>query len=119
MSSDSLWRDRSAPTRWLRNFAAAICLALAGDLGAQDVVGPADAPIRNTPSTSQPSQNSEIPPSLYSAPESNFHSMGGAANEVGSEPRRFHYALQFSFRGVYDDNINISQTNPISDYYFA
>ena len=35
------------------------------------------------------------------------------------EPRRFHYALQFTVRGVWDDNIFISHTNRKSDYYFA
>src|SRR5204863_1695964 len=40
-------------------------------------------------------------------------------NEVSSEPRRFHYGFQVTARGVYDDNINISQTNRVSDYYFA
>ncbi len=36
-----------------------------------------------------------------------------------SEPRRFHYALQLTVRGVWDDNIFISHTNRVSDYYFA
>jgi hypothetical protein len=36
-----------------------------------------------------------------------------------AEPRRFQYALRLTIRGVYDDNINISQTNRISDYYVA
>jgi len=34
-------------------------------------------------------------------------------------PRRFHYKLQLSIRGVYDDNINITETNPISDFYIS
>jgi len=36
-----------------------------------------------------------------------------------SEPRRFHYELRLTVRGVYDDNIFISHTNKVSDYYFA
>src|SRR5207248_9741716 len=32
-------------------------------------------------------------------------------------PRRFHYELRFSVRGVYDDNINLSHDNRVSDYY--
>jgi hypothetical protein len=36
-----------------------------------------------------------------------------------AEPRRFHYILQLTARGVYDDNINISHTDRKSDYYFA
>jgi hypothetical protein len=36
-----------------------------------------------------------------------------------SEPRRFHYELRLTVRGVWDDNIFISHTNRVSDYYFA
>jgi hypothetical protein len=36
-----------------------------------------------------------------------------------AEPRRFHYSLRLTVRGVYDDNIFISNTNRVSDYYFA
>ena len=32
-------------------------------------------------------------------------------------PRRFHYELRLSLRGVYDDNINLSHDNRVSDYY--
>jgi hypothetical protein len=35
------------------------------------------------------------------------------------EPRRFHYQLSLTVRGVWDDNIFISHTNKVSDYYFA
>ena len=35
------------------------------------------------------------------------------------EPRRFHYGLQLTVRGVWDDNIFISHTDKKSDYYFA
>jgi hypothetical protein len=35
------------------------------------------------------------------------------------EPRRFHYSLRLNIRGVYDDNIFLSHTNRVSDYYFA
>jgi hypothetical protein len=32
-------------------------------------------------------------------------------------PRRFHYQLRLSVRSVYDDNINLFQTNRVSDFY--
>jgi len=32
-------------------------------------------------------------------------------------PRRFHYGLSLTVRSVYDDNINLSDTNRISDFY--
>jgi hypothetical protein len=35
------------------------------------------------------------------------------------EPRRFHYGLLFTVRGVWDDNIFLSHNNKTSDYYFA
>ena len=33
--------------------------------------------------------------------------------------RNFHYVLRLTVRGVWDDNIFISHTNKVSDYYFA
>ena len=35
------------------------------------------------------------------------------------EPRRFHFLFSLTVRGVWDDNIFISHTNKVSDYYFA
>jgi hypothetical protein len=35
------------------------------------------------------------------------------------QSRRFQYGLLFRARGVYDDNINISHFNAVSDYYFV
>jgi len=40
-------------------------------------------------------------------------------NGVSAIPRRLHYALKFTIRGVYDDNIDISHSDRIHDYYFA
>lgn len=34
-------------------------------------------------------------------------------------PRRFHYEIRLSIRGVYDDNINLLDSNPVSDFYFS
>jgi hypothetical protein len=42
------------------------------------------------------------------------------SSEIHSgEPRRFHYRLRLNIRGVYDDNIFVSHTDRVSDYYFA
>jgi hypothetical protein len=38
---------------------------------------------------------------------------------VAETPRRFKYGLSFTIRGVYDDNIDISPFNRVSDYYVA
>src|SRR5437867_6539122 len=43
----------------------------------------------------------------------------GGETISSSEPRRFHYELRLTVRGVWDDNIFISHTNRVSDYYFA
>jgi hypothetical protein len=58
-------------------------------------------------------------PTLNPAGQSNLHSTTGLRNEVSADPRRFQYGLQVTVRGVYDDNINISQTAHESDYYFT
>jgi len=43
-----------------------------------------------------------------------------SSSEIASgQPRRFHYSLRLNIRGVYDDNIFLSHTNRVSDYYFA
>ena len=39
--------------------------------------------------------------------------------EVSSIERRFQYAFRFTSRGVYDDNILLTETNRIDDFYFT
>jgi hypothetical protein len=50
-------------------------------------------------------------------------SLGGetvsSSTVESAQPRRFHYKLALNIRGVYDDNIFLSNTNRVSDYYFA
>jgi len=36
---------------------------------------------------------------------------------VAETPRRFHFAFQLTVRGVYDDNINLTQSNKQGDFY--
>jgi hypothetical protein len=62
------------------------------------------------------------PPSTPTTPLGGFSSpsvptVGGT--DTSAEPRRFHYSLRLTVRGVYDDNIFISNSNRVSDYYFA
>src|SRR6266567_177309 len=62
------------------------------------------------------------PPPSLPYPVGTYDAKGAATageNDSSAEPRRFHYNLRLTIRGVYDDNINISHTNRISDYYFA
>lgn len=49
----------------------------------------------------------------------NTNSVLPGGEDASSEPRRFHYLLRLTVRGVYDDNIFISHTDRVSDYYFA
>jgi len=36
-----------------------------------------------------------------------------------AEPRRFHYSFALTVRAVYDDNIFLTNTNKVDDWYFA
>ncbi len=66
--------------------------------------------------------NAAPPPPSLPYPVSVSDSKGGAlggGNVPSGEPRRFHYELGLTVRGVYDDNIFISHTDRVSDYYFA
>src|SRR5262249_49358405 len=38
---------------------------------------------------------------------------------VSSEARRFYWGFMFTVRGVWDDNIYLSNTNKTADYFFA
>ncbi len=62
------------------------------------------------------------PPSPPTAPLGSFDAKNlttTSETDTSAEPRRFHYTLRLTVRGVYDDNIFISHTNRVSDYYFA
>ena len=52
-------------------------------------------------------------------PYGGFSTKNIAVGEPSSQPRRFYYGLMFTVRGVWDDNIFLSHTNKVSDYYFA
>ena len=39
--------------------------------------------------------------------------------EVSAVPKRFQYGIRLTFRGVYDDNIFLRQTDRVADFYFA
>ena len=70
-----------------------------------------------------------VPPDPSSDPNADLNPpLPVAANETETEstpatsidsgiPRRFHYLLRLTVRSVYDDNINLSNTARISDFY--
>jgi hypothetical protein len=66
-------------------------------------------------------QTSVISSPASGGPYGGFNTKNIAVGEgpPTSEPRRFHYGLQMTVRGVWDDNIFISNSNRVSDYYFA
>src|SRR5207237_4882729 len=92
--------------------------ALVADLDGQDAVGTAAGAAQSYQVVPQTGANATTPP-LNPAVDSNLHTGSVPENEVASEPRRFHYGFQITTRGVYDDNINISQSGRVSDYYFT
>lgn len=92
-------------------FAAKAQDAVVTDAPPTPLTHPVDAPAEATP-----------PPALELNPvrREEVHTVSAREGaEVSSEPRRFQYELRATVRGVYDDNINLSQTNKVSDYYIA
>ena len=103
-------------------FAGAIAVSfssIAANILAQEPVG-TPAPATTSGSTSQPVvETVSSSTTLNSTTDSNLHSTTDLRNDVSADPRRFHYGFQVTMRGVYDDNINISETAHVSDYYFT
>lgn len=63
-----------------------------------------------------------IPPPVAAGPYGGggTYNVFPAGETVSSgEPRRFHYALSLTVRGVWDDNVFLSHTDKVSGYYFA
>jgi hypothetical protein len=67
-------------------------------------------------------QTDAAPPQLGGLGSGNL-TLGGetiSSSEIHTgQPRRFHYRFGLTIRGVYDDNIFLSNTNRVDDYYFA
>jgi len=67
-------------------------------------------------------QTNVIAPPVAAGPPGAFNGKNvfpGGETVSSGEPRHFHYELRLTVRGVWDDNIFISNTNRVSDYYFA
>ena len=61
-----------------------------------------------------------VPAPVATGPYGGSYNAFPAGEAVDSgEPRRFHYVLRLSVRGVWDDNIFLTHTDKVSDYYFA
>ena len=74
-----------------------------------------------SPSTNYTSASTTaVPPPVATGPYGGSYNVFPAGETVYSdEPRRFHYQLSLTVRGVWDDNIFLSHTNKVSGYYFA
>src|SRR5437773_1138115 len=71
-------------------------------------------------------QTTVVPPPVAAGPYGGGAYGGGgtynvfpAGETISPSGRIFHYELSLTVRGVWDDNIFISHTNKVSDYYFA
>ena len=96
----------------------AILLACAALVYGQDEVPPTNQPPLNEPAS--PSSLATPAVELNPASGSEVQPVQNMEEEsYAPQPRRFRYGLLFRVRGVYDDNINISHFNPVSDYYVA
>src|SRR5437762_11148441 len=87
------------------------------------------------PSSSEPlspstnyttAQTTVVPPPVAAGPYGGGAYGGGgtynvfpAGETISPSGRLFHYELSLTVRGVWDDNMFISHTNKVSDYYFA
>jgi hypothetical protein len=60
-----------------------------------------------------------VPAGPYGGLMGNKNVFPGGETAYSGEPRRFHYAFGLTVRGVWDDNVFLSHTDRVSDYYFA
>src|SRR5438874_6665676 len=118
MSFDRIFFCWFCPAIFFAGAVAWFSLVFVANVLAQEAVGTSATSAPSSQPVAEMSAESSVP-MLTPAADSNLHSSNDLGNEVSSEPRRFQYRLQVTTRGVYDDNINISQTQKVSDYYFT
>src|SRR5438105_1356634 len=118
MSFDRIFFCRFCPANFFAGAIASFSLVFVAKVLAQEAVGTAATSAPSSQPVAEMSAESSVP-MLPPAADSNLHSSNDLRNEVSAEPRRFQYGFKVTVRGVYDDNINISQTNRVSDYYLT
>src|SRR5438128_3349267 len=118
MSFDRIFFCRFCPANFFAGAVACFSLVFVAKVLAQEAVGTAATSAPSSQPVAEMSAESSVP-MLPPAADSNLYSSNDLRNEVSAEPRRFQYGFKVTVRGVYDDNINISQTNRVSDYYFS
>jgi hypothetical protein len=101
-------------------FALSILPAVSSRLVAQNILV-ATADTAEPSSQIAPEQSIDLtsdinPPLPVATTDPGVESVPATSIESGI-PRRFHYQLRLTVRSVYDDNINLSDDNKISDFY--
>ena len=97
--------------------AIAIAIALAFPLLAQDVLLAAAETVEPpllVPADAESSAETDAP---LPTSESQVNAASDTTSIDSGIPRRFHYTFRFTVRSVYDDNINLTHDNRISDIY--
>ena len=106
----------------LAGFICFACAARAQDSTMLNLLTPQEqsAQTKTETSVAETSRTTSIqePPPPTEGPDPSVEVQGGD-NGVSATQNKFHYGLHLTLRGVYDDNINISHTNRINDYYIA
>ncbi|MEY2565410.1 MAG: hypothetical protein QOH88_3603 [Verrucomicrobiota bacterium] len=119
-----------APARTAAVTVAFASLVVASSLRAQDVFTAIEpAPLTLADGSRHTETEADLPPPAegpssstnLSDPKNPTPSIEIRNNDSGisATPHRFQYALRLTIRGVYDDNIFLSESNPVSDYYVA
>jgi Putative beta-barrel porin 2 len=109
--------------RFASIFVCAAALGI-GFADGQDVSPDAGAPeakpaFRVQPSVQDASQTADGKEVLPSGGKENLPVRTADGSDVSAVPRRFAYEFRLRLTGVYDDNINLSHSDRISDYYFT
>src|SRR5436305_3880445 len=127
---------------FFRQMLATVCSPLGGVLLTAAFVSSASAQVLVTPAddpaTLATESASSLPPPDEPILTNNVESADAAAvlpaetepnlspdvatrvdQALASEPRRFHYTLELTVQGIYDDNVNLQPSDHLSDFYFS
>jgi polysaccharide biosynthesis protein VpsM len=114
---------RSSLSRSVGRLFAGIFIACTFAVRGQDPVPEEPLPSSTDDTVSQTDAASSQPMNPRGGVDARNLTLGGetvSTSEVASaQPRRFHYRFGLTVRGVYDDNIFLTNTNKVDDWYFA
>jgi hypothetical protein len=102
---------------------AGIFIACAFAVRGQDYIPEEQLPSSPDNAVAQTDAAPEQPTTPLGGLDSRNLTLGGesvSSSELhGGQERRFHYSFGLTIRGVYDDNIFLTNTNKVDDWYFA